>query len=267
MALKHISPLPQYTWDRRTQKLLEEMQKKWPDRVERGMELMLLATGVRLVAYVKQADPRIDGINYDNLRVVTAPDVSEWKVAAVVMEDKEDPLDDEEINSTVLYISPSKSAPQVVRFLASFNPWPARLLTVPIIAGQGEVVARLVTLGEVNRRERQILAQKNRIESSLRRMGARVRIQQSDAQVGANVKRDLAFKVLRHEFGVMAQQRAHWRPATRRVVDDLGELADALVQFIITGRESVFDTPSQRREVSIKDLKALEPFQERIVKG
>jgi hypothetical protein len=102
----------------------------------------------------------------------------------------------------------------VARLLAKHSPWTMRTLPV-------ELPRSLATLRAVRASEREVMkiSQMRRedldggVKETLKRYG--VTLRKGTDRFSRKATRDLAFEVLRREFGIEARHRAHWRPAIK----------------------------------------------------
>jgi len=120
--------------------------------------------------------------------------------------------------SQVVYVRPRKGQPpsKVIDILRQYSPWPTDVLPVQPPRGAARVVYRTVTRDEVAGVRRLRAADATAWRTALSQAG--VRLPMPRPSEGLRVVEDLAFQVLRMEFGSKATQaRPLWLPTLRTV--------------------------------------------------
>lgn len=153
-------------------------------------------------------------------------------------------LDEGDLPNTVLYIKPKLGSPPWVHTLTIYGPWPASLLPVDITGVNALVVARTVRPDEIAELERRIIGRKAAIEGELARNGqTSAKIQRTRHAMNVAVHEDLAWHVLRVEFGYAEQPMlAHWRPAIRAMMECVDDVLEKYLDYIMTANNR-FDLP------------------------
>ncbi len=263
-----VAIAPAIYWTMKGARVADEITKKWPKRVKRGRQLFLFHVCDVMRRTVQRLAPEINGDNWaQDLEIVMVKGGVDGysEVAAVIHPGQSRDVgsghdDDKEI----LYISPTSSSPPYVRTLRSYGPWPARLLPVSLSSRQARVVSRTVSASEVNKFESRIMAKRSKIEGDLKRNGLDdVDLTQRDKGEGTEALSDLAFQILRFEFGVNEKLVQHWGPAMKAVNSSMKDLAKRYVRYIETGKESVFTVP-RHGTISASELGEADAFAKKI---
>jgi hypothetical protein len=247
-------------------KNLNDARFHWRERFERGQELVLLeATGLMMEAVQKLAPDEVGGVKdyAKSLKVAVVSGRDESVVSIILPEVKRELTEDDQ-EDTVVYVRAGRASPQAAKVLEAYNPWPAALLPFQPTGRGVSSVSRQVSRSEVSRASARILSKRSSIESQLRRAGVRdAEIRRSNRGTGTEVHDDLAFSVLRREFGLADKSEPHWRPAVKLVQRSLQQLGEKLVEYVMTGKESVFSLPPHV-SVSASEVTTFEPFQDKI---
>jgi len=236
------------------------------DRVKRGGELAALeAMGLMLKEIQRTAPDDVGGVrDYAKSLKVGIVESGRTPVVMIFMEDVKRKLTEDDSEDTVVYVSTEERSPASAKVIQSYQPWPSALLPFQPSGRGVTVVSRQVSRSEISRISARILSKRASIESALNRAGARgAKIQKGNNGVGTEVSEDLAFSVLRREFGLGDKSEPHWRPAAKKISGDLRQLGKRLVEYVMTGRESVFSLPPHV-SVSTSDVAAFTPFQAKI---
>ena len=239
------------------------------DRMQRARELVSLEAAEIARDAIQLSAPRVDGEDYANdLKIVLVEGgEGEWtEGAAVVHHGKTRKLEGDDPD-TALYISPKTNAPAFVGVLKKYGPWPASLLPVKLDSSDARVIARRVTSSEIQKLTRRIMSKQGQIEADLKRAGLNeADLTQDNQGIDTEVQDDLAFAVLRYEFGIQQKQIKHWNPGLKEVDRRMNRLAKKMVEYVSTGREGVF-SPPKHDKVSPSDLDPIQNFQSAIVKA
>jgi hypothetical protein len=232
---------PEIGWAPETPQRARLIFGQWPDRMERGRQLFLLALARVLRAEVQALAPTISGMPYaEQLRIGTLGGVS-GDAVAIYFEGQLEELTVGERATTLLWVEPS-SGDRVAEVLAAWSPWPPLLL--PIRPTGARVIARIARSDEVQFYTHHVQRSAGKIEAALAAAGAPgVRVGAAAAEAGP-VNRDVGWAVLRSEFGLGDDgAHPHWRPALRAVWRKLPILLRAYVRYVETGREGAFRLP------------------------
>ena len=249
---------------KQSQRLMKSMES-WAGREPEAESLAIVDVAGVLLRMVRAFAPEVDGEDYANeLEVLFVP--GEPPMAGVIHPGKSKKISPVEADSSLVYIVPrdkgvapgqsqggsSKSA-SWVKVLATYNPWPFSMVPAGVDE-HATLVVRRVSEGEVNQASLRLKGVAPRIESELRGVGVvGVLIgRQVKGISGSDVHLDLAFSVLRVEYGYNEAQRAHWRPALRALESEITPAQRAFIAYILHGRTSAFSVPA--REVSREAL-------------
>ena len=99
------------------------------------------------------------------------------------------------------------------KLLAQHSPWTMSTLPVELPRKWGTMRAVRATAREVEKIEEMRREDLPEVTRTLIEHGMTIR--KGTEKISRRVTRDLAFEVLRREFGIEAKHRAHWRPAIR----------------------------------------------------
>jgi len=106
-----------------------------------------------------------------------------------------------------------RESSRVAKLLAKHSPWTMGTLPVELPRKIATMRALRVTEREVKKIEKMRVADLPGVVSSLKKWG--VVLRDGGDKIKRRASRDIAFEVLRREFGIEAKHRAHWRPALR----------------------------------------------------
>ena len=139
---------------------------------------------------------------------------------------------------TVLYITilnTSDRSPEATLFLelSRFQPFTMDTMPLEVPRDTAFVVARVVTRAETDLVRKRVQRQKSKIQRVVDKFGRDVRSKRAFDINSAELFNDLAFQVLRKEFGIGLSKKPHWRPSLRFVAMD-----DAFVKKLSTSHDS-----------------------------
>lgn len=106
-----------------------------------------------------------------------------------------------------------RESSKVARLIAKHSPWTMGTLPIELPRNLATMRALRVSEREVKKVEEMRMADLPGIVGTLRKWGVTLRTR--GQKIERRATRDLAFEVLRREFGIEAKHRAHWRPALR----------------------------------------------------
>lgn len=125
-----------------------------------------------------------------------------------------------DVTDTVIYVKPRSiggAAPDAAAsILAEHNPWTMSTLPFEPKKEQASLTSRRVSVKEVSKIEQRRSDERASVDLKLKEIGV-VPARSHPTLIKRRVTRDIAFEVLRAEFGINAQHRAHLRPALVRV--------------------------------------------------
>lgn len=240
------SMTPAVFLDKVSVKKANKFISEWPDRMQRGMELVCLeALGLIRDAVVSGAPILPDGTDYAKDLKVALVNGGEGVVVCLYWDSKSRKITPEDSADSALYFTARKNAPDWVRVLERFNPWPAGIVPEKPSPGEADVVVRKITGDEKDALTSRLISMRAKVESALKNGGLEnptIGFDES-AMDGLEVMDDVGYSVLRAEFGYGGQMSAHWRPAVKRMMDSLPRLGAKFVKYVETGSEGVFDLP------------------------
>ena len=261
-----ISTMPFIGFTRDSIRRLKKFSASYAQRIEKGRSLFLLSAATQIMKYLNANAPRVDGYDYvRDLRIGLLDDADGEEAVVIYLEKDKREFKPEESSTSVMFVIPYSNSPDYMRVLADYNPWPAELIPIKIKSSDGKVVIRKGTAREVATLKRELLKHKSKIETRLAVAGIPgVDIRAGDRSSGTEVHDDIAYAILRLEFGFGGRQKAHWRPAIKNMLDNRESLYRQYEQYVLTGKESVFDLPGNMSDVNIGILKKGKYFQDKL---
>lgn len=194
-----------------------------PERVK-----AIIKTFPQLVAFdalkmIQSMAPKdIDGYP-DMLRVRDLPSVQGWELTAILPPGwaASQRLRSIDVKRTVLYVKPKVKGGRVVEqatvVLERSNPWTMDTLPFEPTRFEASIMSRRVTEKEAQIIHKRRMSELQDVRRELKDLGVELR-PLDKVLLSRRVTRDIAFEVLRYEFGVPPiPGRAHWRPAIRAV--------------------------------------------------
>jgi hypothetical protein len=232
-----------------------------------GRQMFLLALADVLRAEVRDRAPSLGTIPYaEQLQIALLDGVEAGEGVAVYFEGQPEGLTEEQVQRTLLFVVPRPGARPFVEVLAKYSPWPPDWLPIRPDPQDATIVAREARLDEVAYFVAERRREADLIEASLRAMGvSNARVAPPGQGVGAEVHQDVAWAVLRAEFGLGGGEgRAHWRPALEALGKAIPRLLRVYVRYVETGRWVGHSLPAED-SLGISDLGgAAEVFTRRI---
>lgn len=171
----------------------------------------------------------------------------------------------------VLYIKPreykNRETDPGAIVLSKYNPWTMGTLPYEPHRMEASITSRRVSHRELQGIERKRKADRPRVDKELEMAGKQV-ARPHPTLLQRRVSRDVAYEVLRREFGINTQPVAHWRPAVRAA-------QRRYVPLVLKRLVRWLTVPSERRwkkRVTLKKEKAatvrkVQAFQSYIAKG
>lgn len=254
-------------------KALKRFAKSLPRRAEAVMRYITLEMTRKTMAAIQSGAPA-DMKYAEYLEVLR---VKSDKVGYVIAYmGKPEAIEDTDSETTVYYYKPlkrkQKGATAVLRVLREYGPYTQEMLP-DVDTPLAKVVYRECTPQEVLATRQRNQKQEYQLRSDLAALGVRLPAQRSKTEIkGMEVFSDLAFKVLRREYGIRAKSNPHWRPAIRKVVSDQ-ELANMMASPKVAEILTNPNYQGWRRiamigdTIPLGDLKELEDFQKMLLGG
>lgn len=164
---------------------------------------------------------------------------------------------------TLLYVVPKRrdGAPvsEAADLLAEHNPWTLSTLPYRPTGKEAEVVSRRVRSIEVAAEDERLKEFVDDVREQLVGMG--VTLESIDS---LSTKRDVAFEILRAEFGIYRTGRAHWRPAMKRVDRNTQRIMRILWRRVMRGTPLRYN---RENAVRLQGIGRRNEFQARILRG
>lgn len=205
--------------NKRPMKLIEQL----PERAAAIVKTFPQLIAMDVLKMVQSGAPRdIEGYP-DMLKVKDLPSVQGWELTAILPPGwaSSQRLRSVDVKRTVLYVRPKVKGGKVVEpatvVLERNNPWTMDTLPYEPSRFEASMLSRRVTEKEARQIEMLRREDLRAIRIELKGLGVQLR-PTAKVLLSRRVTRDIAFEVLRHEFGIPPiQGRAHWKPAIRTV--------------------------------------------------
>ena len=230
---------------RRTQKSLNNIKTQLPVMIRLSSRVVaeeLLKNVVALAPRDIPDYPKMLGVyrvgGEDVYAVMPAPKYNKQRIGL------------KDAGSVVVYVVPRFSRRpgfDAAKILAEHNPW--TIPTLPYLPKNrdAEVVFRRVGFNEVAKTEGRISKIPNDVLAELLDLGVRLETVRT-----MNAKRDIAFEVLRAEFGIYRARVAHWRPAFRRVSIEFPNAVNRMLDRVIRGQKLRYNSGTSVRPKDVE---------------
>lgn len=168
---------------------------------------------------------------------------------------------------TVLYVKAKKIAgspdPAAV-LLSKHNPWTMSTLPYEPTNRQATITARKVSEREIAKIQDMREADKAAVHDELIALGYEPN--RLTPLLNRRVARDIAFEVLRQEFGIGGQQSAHWRPALRKARTTILEqaLKKIFIRWLAVPSETRWKKKLTYPKDKAKNAKRYQAFQDMV---
>jgi len=255
---------------KRTLKHVEQL----PERIEAIVKTFPQLVAFDVLKLIQSTAPNdIEGYP-KMLRVKDIPDIQGWQITAILPPGwaASQRLRSVDVKRTVLYVKPKVKGGEVVEpatvVLERHNPWTMDTLPYEPSRFEASMTSRRVEEKEARKIETWRRQDLPMVRKELQELGVALR-PPAKVLLSRRVTRDIAFEVLRREFGVPpVQGRAHWRPAIRMVPNimarrSLKSLEDWLSKTSDLTYRSANDLPIEKASA----LKRLSRFQELVSAG
>jgi len=185
-----------------------------------------------------------------DLKIAMIDGVDDADAVAIYHKGYTKKLEVEDLQNMILFIRPHASSPPWVHVLAIYGPWPGYLLPVNLGQKDARIISRTVRQDELAALERRIFEAKDQITSEL--LAAKspgVSWGKNERAAGLKVHEDLAFDVLRAEFGYGEKAgKTAWRPAIRATVNRVPFVLNKYLEYMAEGKNN-FDLPSDASQM------------------
>jgi len=200
-----------------------KLVNQWPERIAAIVKVFPQMVAMDTLEQIKSGAPRgIEGYP-DMLRVRDIPSQGGWELSAILPPGWafSQRLRQVDVKRTVLYVRPKVVGGEVVDegavVLERLNPWTMDTLPYEPDRRGASIMSRRVTEREARPIEFEKRRELPQVRRELRSLGITLR-PKGKVALSRRVTRDLAFEVLRYEFGIPPiPGRAHWKPAIRMV--------------------------------------------------
>lgn len=226
---------------------------EWEKRIAAIVRAMATETANNVLLEVKMRAP--DGIpGYPEMLVALSFDApSGMAVAGVVPEiELSHRLTTADVKRAVVYVIPTlvkatgRALSPAAALLMRHNPWTMDTLPYEPTKREARLVSRFVSEKEVKAVEAARNAEIDKVKEELSKIIGQLR-PHGKVALDRRVERDIAFEVLRNEFGVPPiMGRAHWRPAIRVAQRDSLRMMESMAGW--------FDDPRNSEWKKVKNL-------------
>lgn len=173
--------------------------------------------------------------------------------------------------AVLLYVKPrefknQKPDPGAV-ILAEHSPWTMATLPYEIHRMQGSIKSRRVHPREVQKIEKKRKSELPTVVRKLKDVGIYPK-RTHPVLMQRRVTRDVAFEVLRKEFGINTKHQAHWRPALRAARRKyVGKTLMKLVRWLTVPSERRWKKRVTRKREKASTIRRIQSFQDYIAAG
>lgn len=219
--------------DKKTKRFMKQL-----DGFERRWRTGLGRFTYHFAAEVKrrvEASGSRTGVDYAKLEVRWFQDLDGYNSFAVLLPESARELTADEVKIHALYVLPAHDDPKL-GLLAKYSPWPADM--IPFVPGpsDAQLVSRKVSAEEIAVRTTDL---QNDSELITQMKGLGLEFNTSPrASLGAPVSEDLAWTVLRHEFGLQGEPMVqHWRKSLKAGDDSrlIHDLTEGFLKWVVEG--------------------------------
>ena len=250
------------------------LMEQWEQRIKAIVMAMPQKVAAEFLLSV-QGDSPTDIKGYpDMLEVKTVQGRLGWEITGVIPPGWvfSQRLSSVDVQRTVLYVRPRVTGGEVVSeaavVLSRYNPWTMDTLPYEPSRREAAITSRQVTEREVRPIEAQRRKDVEReVERELRDLGVQLR-PKGKVLLSRRVSRDLAFEILRREFGVPPiRGRAHWRPAARKVPRIAEREFKALFRWFAYPSESRYTGVGPMKMEKASVIRRVQKFQDLVAGG
>ena len=247
-----------------------KMMEEEPSRVQSIIDHYSQAIAKEALPFLQDAAPQ-DIPGYADLLQVVRFKMGDMQAAGIMVPGyaRYQRLTERDAQRTVLIVKPKMSRGIAMDpasgLLAESNPWTMETLPFEPSRRVAQIVSRRVSAREAYAIERERLKQRPEIERELRRLGVSVQ-RKHPVLLEQRVVRDLAWEVMRREFGVGDDpHRAHWRPTIRYTKQVLAkQVLKRYLRWLTVPSESRWRRPLIGKPGKISDVRRVIAFQTRI---
>ncbi len=229
-----------------------QLLKQWDKRIAAVIKAMPQMVAERFLNEVKGRAPTSIKGYPDMLEIKTIQGFGDWEIAGVIPPGWvfSQRLQSIDVSRTVLYVRPRSVGGEVVSeaavVLSRHNPWTMDTIPYEPNRREASILSRRVTDREVQPIESQRRRDLESIKTELRSLGVQMR-PKGKVLLSRRVSRDIAFEILRHEFGVPPiVGRAHWRPSIH--------LLPKMSEKVFKELSEWFANPGESRYTGVRDL-------------
>lgn len=198
-----------------------DLMDSWRDRMEALIAALPRSIADEILGGIQSAAKPIE--DYPKFMRVKAVSVDGWTTFGILppkwaMGYR---LKGSDVKVAVIYVKAVVRGGKPVSELASVlemrGPWTMKTLPYEPTVQEAKTVVRMVSRGEVKAIEHKRMEEMDDTRSMLLLAGAHGLRRPGKILMDRDVDRDMAFEVLRHEFGVVQGSHPHWKPTLSRV--------------------------------------------------
>lgn len=265
-----MSTAPMIYWDKKTIENIKRMALM-PERADRVRLLFLLDASNFLRERIIDKAPSMEiggkEINYaKKMMIGILEEQKEFDSVAMWLDGIERKVTEKNVSTLALYFRLVDTSPDWIKTMVANNPWPATL--VPVIIGKkdAKIISRNIRDDEREYLEENILSRSRLIEKELDANGLNnAKISRGKNGVGTSAHDDIGYNVLRKETGFDgSKQQSHWRPAFMDLKKYIPILMKKVNGYMMSGNESLFNIPTQIKDIDMESFKRGEGFMKEI---
>lgn len=221
--------------DPKTKKFMKDL-KTFERRWNRGLERFAYAFADQVRERVRTAaGDRVKGVDYAQLEVLWFQEIDGFTSFAVVLPESARDLAADEMDRTALTILANQDDEKLL-LLQKHSPWTTDLIPFVPAPTQAQVVTRRVSTDEIAALRAQLLSDQE-LAAQMSGLGLSFN-KAARADLGRPVSEDLAWTVLRHEFGLSGEPMVlHWRRSLRTAKEQgyMEDLLDGFLEYVVQG--------------------------------
>jgi hypothetical protein len=176
-----------------------------------------------------------------------------------------------DVKDTVLYVKPREYRDRPLDpgavILSRRNPWTMTTLPYEPQRQEASIKSKKVSAREARKIEARRKKDLPQVKAELKEAGV-VAKRPHPTLVRRRVTRDIAFEVLRKEFGINTKHQAHWRPAIRAARRKyVKKVLKKLVRWLTVPSERRWETEVMTQKEKASTVRRVQGFQDHIAAG
>ncbi len=243
---------------------VEQLVRELPRRVEAALSMLSYEAAQLMLEEVRRRAPQIPGVpDYvDRLVIRSLNDgLSHAFSVGVEGDEGQNRLESDKLDTTVIRFTPLEGRDQTneSKFLVLAGPWPADLVPFRPPHGQLRVEALHVSEMETRKLRNRLRETWPALVKEAQKYGLKL-LEPGTSFAEQEVGRNLAFQVLRAEFGIGGPVSAHWRPAIRLVKQKLPTLVKQVERTLTDPGYTGWRRPLVAQHLTTADVRAIREF-------